>query len=53
MPKFNRCVVFLSDTFPHEVRVTHKDRYAVAGWYRINTSIDGHIDPPIEYSSAK
>jgi SM-20-related protein len=50
MPKFNRCVVFLSDTFPHEVRVTHKDRYAVAGWYRINTSIDGQIDPPIEYS---
>ena len=45
-PRFNQCVIFLSDRFPHEVKVTRQDRYTIAGWYRINASIGGHIDPP-------
>lgn len=45
-PKFNDCVLFLSDTFPHEVKVTHSDRYSIAGWFRINASIAGQLDLP-------
>lgn len=45
-PAFARAVVFLSEEFPHEVLPTHKDRYAIAGWFRVNTSHSGRIDPP-------
>ncbi|MEO9944198.1 MAG: 2OG-Fe(II) oxygenase [Paraglaciecola sp.] len=33
-PMFNRCVLFLSDVFPHEVLTSNNDRYSIAGWYR-------------------
>lgn len=45
-PKFNQCVLFLSDTFPHEVKVTHSDRFSIAGWFRINATVAGQLDPP-------
>lgn len=45
-PSFGSVVVFLSETFPHEVLPAKRDRYAIAGWYRLNTSIANNIDPP-------
>ena len=33
-PLFNQCVIFLSDTFPHEVKLSNCDRYSIAGWFR-------------------
>ena len=45
-PMFGTVVVFLSEEFPHEVLVTQRDRYAIAGWFRLNSSILGRIDPP-------
>jgi SM-20-related protein len=44
-PLFNQCVIFLSDTFPHEVLESQKDRYSIAGWYRVNGSSMNQIDP--------
>jgi SM-20-related protein len=45
-PNFNQCILFLSEQFPHEVRVAKRHRYSIAGWYRINNSIGGQVDPP-------
>ena len=45
-PMFGTVVVFLSEEFPHEVLATQRDRYAIAGWFRLNSSILGRIDPP-------
>lgn len=45
-PSFGTVVVFLSEEFPHEVLPTQRDRHAIAGWYRVNTSMLGKIDPP-------
>lgn len=35
-PVFNSGMIFLSDTFPHEVLTSHSDRYSIAGWYKVN-----------------
>ena len=43
-PVFNSCVIFLSDVFPHEVIVSHSDRYSIAGWYRVNQPSE-YLDP--------
>ena len=45
-PSFGTVVVFLSEDFPHEVLATNRDRYAIAGWFRVNNSILGKLDPP-------
>ncbi|WP_448212142.1 2OG-Fe(II) oxygenase [Colwellia sp. MEBiC06753] len=45
-PLFGTIVVFLSEEFPHEVLPALNDRYSVAGWFRVNTSVLGKIDPP-------
>tara|TARA_R110002060_G_scaffold46443_1_gene57623 strand:+ start:29 stop:718 length:690 start_codon:yes stop_codon:yes gene_type:complete len=45
-PSFGTIVVFLSEEFPHEVLPATRDRYAIAGWFRLNTSIANNIDPP-------
>lgn len=45
-PAYGTLVVFLSEDFPHEVRAAHRDRYSIAGWYRVNNSINHQIDPP-------
>ncbi|MFA7552707.1 MAG: 2OG-Fe(II) oxygenase [Spongiibacteraceae bacterium] len=45
-PGFGTVVAFLSEEFPHEVLPTKRDRYSIAGWFRVNGSIDGRIDPP-------
>ena len=46
VPLYGTVVVFLSEEFPHEVLPANRDRYSVAGWYRVNTSICNKVDPP-------
>lgn len=36
-PVLNSCMIFLSDTFPHEVLTSRCDRFSIAGWYRVNS----------------
>ena len=45
-PNFGILVVFLSEDFPHEVLPASHLRYSIAGWYRVNNSLFGQIDPP-------
>lgn len=45
-PLSGTVVVFLSEDFPHEVLVANRDRYSIAGWFRVNTSTAEHVDPP-------
>jgi len=45
-PGYGQTVIFLSERFPHEVVPAQRDRYSIAGWYRINNSLQGRIDPP-------
>jgi len=45
-PNFGTIVVFLSEEFPHEVLPAKRDRYSIAGWFRLNNSVDNNIDPP-------
>ena len=44
-PRFNSCILFLSDVFPHEVLVSRCDRFSIAGWYRVNSQSAEHFDP--------
>jgi SM-20-related protein len=46
-PAFGTVIAFMSEDFPHEVLVTERDRYSIAGWYRINASISQRVDPPL------
>jgi SM-20-related protein len=45
-PDAGTLVIFLSDEFPHEVMTVFKDRYSIAGWFRINNSSAYKADPP-------
>ncbi|WP_269618823.1 2OG-Fe(II) oxygenase [Zhongshania sp. BJYM1] len=45
-PLMGTLVVFLSDRFPHEVTIASRLRYSIAGWFRVNTTLGPHIDPP-------
>ena len=44
-PAFGTVVVFLSEDFPHEVLSAERDRYSIAGWFRVNTSLPDRVDP--------
>ncbi|MGJ8682812.1 2OG-Fe(II) oxygenase, partial [Paraglaciecola sp.] len=44
-PLFNQCIIFLSDMFPHEVLASNKDRFSIAGWFRVNGTTQQHLDP--------
>lgn len=46
LPGFGTLALFLSEEFPHEVLPTDRERHAVAGWFRLNTSVGDQIDPP-------
>ncbi|WP_286235909.1 2OG-Fe(II) oxygenase [Thalassotalea sediminis] len=46
VPLFGTVVIFLSEEFPHEVLPATRDRFSIAGWFRVNTSIANAIDPP-------
>ena len=45
-PEAGTLVIFLSEEVPHEVLTTHRTRYGLAGWYRLNTNIGENLDPP-------
>ena len=34
-PNFGSFVIFLSEDFPHEVVKSQRDRYSIAGWFRL------------------
>ncbi len=44
-PRAGTFVMFLSEEIPHEVLTSRTDRTSIAGWFRLNTSIGGAIDP--------
>jgi SM-20-related protein len=44
-PRGGDVVLMLSERIPHEVLPTTKDRYAIAGWFRVNASVAGSVDP--------
>jgi SM-20-related protein len=44
-PQGGGLVLMLSERIPHEVRRVHTERHAIAGWFRVNASIGGAIDP--------
>lgn len=46
VPLQGTLALFLSEEFPHEVLPAQCDRYAVAGWFRRNASVNNAIDPP-------
>jgi SM-20-related protein len=45
-PLAGTTVLFLSERFPHEVLPAKRDRYSIAGWFRVNSSNADIIDPP-------
>lgn len=46
LPAFGTLVIFLSEEFPHEVLAASRERFSVAGWFRINTTHMDNLDPP-------
>lgn len=44
-PEGGGLVLMLSESIPHEVRLSHATRYAIAGWFRVNASVGGALDP--------
>lgn len=46
LPMKGTFVVFLSEQFPHEVLPAARCRHSVAGWFRVNGSVNDAIDPP-------
>ena len=45
-PALGTIAVFLSEEFPHEVLPALRDRYSIAGWFRVNGSSLARVDPP-------
>jgi SM-20-related protein len=45
-PRAGTLVLFLSEEMPHEVLPATTDRISIAGWFRVNSSINNQIDPP-------
>lgn len=45
-PEYGKLVIFLSEVFPHEVLPAMRERYSIAGWFRVNTSSGEFPDPP-------
>lgn len=46
IPALGTIAIFLSEEFPHEVLPATRDRYSIAGWYRVNASSADRVDPP-------
>jgi len=44
-PRAGTFVLFLSEEIPHEVLPSRTDRTSIAGWFRLNASIGGQVDP--------
>lgn len=47
VPRMGTLVIFLSERFPHEVLPAKTDRFSIAGWFRVNASINNQLDPPL------
>jgi len=45
-PSHGTLVLFLSEDFEHEVKPARRDRYSIAGWFRLNSSNALRADPP-------
>lgn len=45
LPEIGQLVIFMSEQIPHEVLPTQSERVSIAGWFRCNNSLAGHIDP--------
>lgn len=37
-PRFGTMIIFLSEVFPHEVRIANTTRRSIAGWFRVSGS---------------
>lgn len=46
LPLYGTLAIFLSDQVPHEVAAARRDRYSIAGWFRVNGSRADRVDPP-------
>lgn len=46
-PEFGTLAVFLSEDFEHEVKPSLRDRYSIAGWFRVNSSTADKSEPPL------
>lgn len=46
IPEPGGVLLMLSEAIPHAVEVTHETRLGLAGWWRVNQSGAGRIDPP-------
>ncbi|MFT4654526.1 MAG: SM-20-related protein [Kangiellaceae bacterium] len=46
LPKYGTLVIFLSEEFEHEVKPPLRDRYSIAGWFRVNNNVNNVVDPP-------
>ncbi len=44
-PTFGTLAIFLSEDFPHEVLPANRERYSIAGWFRVNNNQGGQVDP--------
>lgn len=44
LPAAGTVVVFLSEQIPHEVLPATRDRYSIAGWFRVNATTGGRLD---------
>lgn len=45
-PAHGTIVLFLSENFEHEVLPARRDRFSIAGWFRLNSSSALRADPP-------
>lgn len=45
LPEYGKLVIFLSEVFPHEVLPARRERYSIAGWFRVNNTAAGAPDP--------
>ena len=46
IPRQGTVVAFLSTEVPHEVLPAKRDRFSIAGWFRLNGSLAERADPP-------
>lgn len=45
MPTFGTMIIFLSESFPHEVLMSHNNRRSIAGWFRVRALATDHLWP--------
>lgn len=46
LPEYGTLAFFLGEEFEHEVKPL-RNRYSIAGWFRVNTSTADRVDPPL------